>query len=144
MGKKKTIFVWILLVLIAIYLIFKVADVIIRLINIDKLLSPTLFSNPVINIIHLILSIIGLVIIAIFFVKLYNVRPDVLKWVNIMFGYSIAVTLLNLVLTAFTAGILAILAAIPTVVVLIIIGAMWFGISTHLKRAQRENLMDFS
>jgi len=144
MGKKKTAFVWILLVLIAIYLIFGVFNTIFSLININKLLSPALFSNPMIIIIHLILSIIGLVITAIFFVKLYNVRPDVLKWVNIAFGYSIAVTLLNLVLTAFIAGILAILAAIPTVVVLIFIGAMWFGISAHLKRAQRENLMDFS
>ena len=144
MGKKKTIFVWILLVLMAIYLIFGVVNTVYSLININKLLTPALLSNPTANIISLALSIIGLVIVAIFFVKLYNVTPDVLKYVNIAFGYSFATTLLNLLLLAFLSGLLAILAAIPTIVVLIFIGAMWFGISSHLKRAKRENLMDFS
>jgi len=144
MGKKKTVFVWILLVLMAIYLIFGVINTIISFINIDKLLAPALLSNPVINIINLALTTIGIIITAIFFVKLYNVKPDVLKWVNIAFGYSVAVSLLNLILVAFISGLFAILAAIPTLIGLIIIGAMWFGISSHLKRAKRENLMDFS
>ena len=144
MGKKKTVFVWILLVLMAIYLIFGVVNSVYSLININKLLTPALLSNPTINIINLVLSVIGLVIVAIFFVKLYNVRPDVLKWVNISFGYSFATTLLNLILIGFISGLFAILVAIPTIVVLLFMGAMWFGISSHLKRAKRENLMDFS
>ncbi len=144
MGKKKTVFVWILLVLMAIYLIFGAVNIVYSLININKLLTPALLSNPTINIINLVLSIIGLVIVAIFFVKLYNVRPDVLNWVNIAFGYSFATSLLNLVLLAFLSGLFAIFAAIPIIVILIFVGAMWFGISLHLKRAKRENLMDFS
>ena len=144
MGKKKTVFVWILLVLMAIYLIFGVVNSVYSLININKLLTPALLSNPTINIIQLALSIIGLIIGAIFFVKLYNVRPDVLKWVNIAFGYSFATTLLNLILIGFISGLFAISVAIPTIVVLLFMGAMWFGISSHLKRAKRESLMDFS
>ena len=144
MGKKKTVFVWILLVLMAIYLIFGVVNSVYSLITINKLLTPALLSNPTINIIQLTLSVIGLVIVAIFFVKLYNVRPDVLKWVNIAFGYSFATTLLNLILIGFISGLFAILVAIPTIVVLLFMGAMWFGIGSHLKRAKRENLMDFS
>ena len=144
MGKKKTTFVWILLVLVAIWLLFGAINVISSLANIKKLLAPALLSNPTINIINLILSIVGIVITAIFFVKLYNVKPDVFKWVNIAFGFVIFITIFGFILNIFVVGLLALIASPMLVVVLIFEVLMWIGISKHLKRAQSENLMDFS
>jgi hypothetical protein len=144
MGKKKTTFVWILLVLVAIWLLSSAINVITSLVNINILLTPAPLSNPAINIINLILIIIGLVLTAIFFVKLYNVRPDVIKWVNIAFGFVIFITIVRFILTMFVAGFLALIASPMLVVVLIFEVLMWVGISKHLKRAQREKLMDFS
>ena len=138
MGKKKTVFVWILLVLLAVYLIRNAIGTVAAL-----LLDPT--ANIVVN----VMSIVGLVIQAIFFFKLYNVTPDVLTWVNIAFGYTFATILLGFVLWMSSERLAAIglfrsLATIIVFVSLVVIGAMWFGISLHLKRAKRDNLMDFS
>ena len=161
MGKKKTVFVWILLVLTAIYLIFGVVSIIFNLININKLLTPTLFSNPTVNVISLISSIIGLVITAIFFTKLYNVRPDVFKWVHIAFGYSIFNFLLSLYYVVFlglglASGLSVMFGGDPSMSILFlpifflfiiplgVIILIWIIFISHLRKAHRENLMDFS
>tara|TARA_Y100000310_G_C20581018_1_gene762983 strand:- start:122 stop:556 length:435 start_codon:yes stop_codon:yes gene_type:complete len=144
MAKKKTTNTWIILILAAIGIVFGLINSILKLINIKTLLTPALFSNPIVNVTNLVLSIIGLVILIIFFFKLYNVTPDVIKWTNITFGYSVFQSVFGLILSVFTAGLLALLAVIPLIIVLAIIIVIWITFVNHLKKAQRENLMDFS
>src|SRR3989338_5610633 len=109
MEKKKTTFVWILLVLLVIWLIFTTINIINSLVNIKTLLTPAPLSSPMINVINLVLSIIGLVIATIFFIKLYNVSSDIFKWVNIAFGFVIFSIILGFILTMFVGGILTLI-----------------------------------
>ena len=144
MAKKKTAYSWIALILAAIGIVFGLINTVLKLINIKALVTPALFSNPVVNIINLVLSIIGLGILIMFFFKLYNVTPDLIKWTNITFGYSVFQSIFGVILGVFSAGLLALLAVIPLIVVLAIIIVVWLTFVNHLKKAQRENLMDFS
>ena len=70
MAKKKTTYSWIILILAAIGIVFGLINSVLKLINIKTLITPALFSNPIVNIINLVLSIIGLVILIMFFFKL--------------------------------------------------------------------------
>ena len=144
MTKNKTTYTWVILILAAIAIVFGLIISTLNLINIKTLLTPALFSNPVVNLINLALSIIGLAVLIIFFFKLYNVTPDILKWTNITFGYSVFQSVFGLILSVFTVGLLALLAVIPLIIVLAIIIVIWITFVNHLKKAQRENLMDFS
>ena len=144
MAKKKTTYSWIILILAAIGIVFGLINSVLKLINIKTLITPALFSNPIVNIINLVLSIIGLVILIMFFFKLYNVTPDLIKWTNITFGYSVFQSVFGVILGLFSAGLLALLAVIPLIIVLVIIIVVWITFVNHLKKAQRENLMDFS
>ncbi len=145
MAKKKTTYAWIILVLSAIGLVFGAISLIFNLINIKVLLTPALLSNPVINIINLVLSAIGIVIVAIFFFKLYNVTPGIIKWTHITFGFSVFNMLLGVIFSIILAGLLgAILSSIGVIIFSPIIIVIWVTFANHLKKAQRENLMDFS
>lgn len=144
MAKKKTTYSWIILILSAIGIVFGLINAVFKIVNIKALLTPTLFSNPVVNIINLVLSIIGLVILVMFFFKLYNVTPDLIKWTNITFGYSVFQSVFGVILGIFSAGLLDLLAGIPLIIVLAIIIVVWITFVNHLKKAQKENLMDFS
>ena len=141
MGKKKTVFVWILLVLLGIYLIFGIIGTIIG--TLFRMLFLRTLSFSIVDLTFQILSVINLVLVAILFIKLYNVKPDVLKWVHISFGFVVAVVVLSLIYDVFT-GLFSIADSIFTIVLTLIEISMWIGITLHLKRAQRENLMDFS
>jgi len=137
MGKKKTTFTWILLVLIAIWLVFGVINFI------GGLFMNSLFSG--LTTITTLLTVASLVISAIYLFKLYNVKPDVIKWTDITFGFALGTYVLGLIIGLLTIGPLVILGAIFTApIVLIIYILPWIGIRMHLKRAKRENLMDFS
>ena len=144
MGKKKTVFVWILIVLLAISIIFGLINAAVKLIDVQNLLKPSLLSNPAVNLIGLVLSIVVLIIEIIYYAKLYNVRPDVIRWTHIAFGVSVASTLLQFILSFMTVGLLALFVSPLIPVVLLITVGMWIGITLHLKRAQKDNLMDFS
>ncbi len=160
MAKKKTIFVWILLVFLTITLVFRTIQTlpILFISGIDMLLNHNFKSYLGISIINLVISPISLIITTIFLIKLYNVKPDVFKWIWITFGFGLFSNLLNYFFTFFKAsgmynlGIFIIVTVVgPTswMVNLLIAGVifdvfMLIGITMYLKRAQRENLMDFS
>lgn len=160
MAKKKTIFVWILLIFLAITLIFRTIQTtyILFISGIDMLLNYNFSSYRGISIINLVISPITLIITSVFFIKLYNVRPDVIKWVWITFGFGLFSNLLNYFFTFFKAigvynvGIFSIVTFVePTswMVYLLMLGVifdvlMLIGITIYLRRAQRKGLMDFS
>ena len=99
-------------------------------------------------------------ILIIFFFKLYNVRPDLIKWTNIAFGYSVFQFVFSMILGVFSLGLkslfnsgsislvliqlIFLFGVIPLTLVLAIIIVVWPTFVNHLKKAQRENLMDFS
>lgn len=145
MAKKKTIYVWIILILVAIGLVFGIIGLINSFVNINTLLTPALMNNPTINIINLVLSAIGIVISGIFFFKLYNVTPDIIKWTHISFGFSVFNMLIGVIFGIILAGFLgAILSGIGIIIFSPILIVIWITFVLHLKKAQRENLMDFS
>ena len=152
MAKKKTTYSWIILILAAIGIVFGLINSVLKLINIKTLITPALFSNPIVNIINLVLSIIGLVILIMFFFKLYNVTPDLIKWTNITFGYSVFQSVFGVILGLFSAFGINVFEPVfalntflvPLIIVLVIIIVVWITFVNHLKKAQRENLMDFS
>lgn len=143
MAKKKTVFVWILLVLIAISLIIGAFDMITSVIDTDKLVA-SLALDPVISSITLLLGVVSLIVTSILFYKLYNVTPDVILWVHIAFAFSVARTIVTMILAFLSFGLIAVLLSFVVIIVLIITISMWIGITMHLNRAKRENLMDFS
>ena len=144
MGKKKTVFVWIILVLFVISLLFRTIGFISSLININKLVGSPL------DIINFLLDVVSLVVLGILFLKLYNVKPDVLNWVYIAFGLSI----INFVffiytITFISRKVLPLSFILPSytpayIVISTIVIFFWIGVILHLKRAKREKLMDFS
>ena len=141
MGKQKTVFVWILLVLLGIYLISGIIGTVIG--SLFRMLFLRSIPLSYLDIIFQIISIMNLVLVFILFFKLYNVKPDVVKWVHISFGFVVIVAILSLIYDL-VSGVSNIADSIYLIVLTILEIAMWIGITLHLKRAQRENLMDFS
>jgi hypothetical protein len=145
MAKKKTTYSGIILILTAIGIVLGLIKTGLIFINIKLLLAPTLISNSVTNIINFVFSIIGLVILTIFFFKLYNVTPDLIKWTNITYGFSVFNMLLGVILSIIVGGLLgAILSGIGIIFFLPIFIIIWITFVLHLKKAQKEKLMDFS
>lgn len=134
-AKQKTVFVWILLVLIAIWGAFQLLGFIGTLI-----LGPTVESIP-----GMIASAITLAAGIIYFIKLYNVSPDVIRWTHITFGLALAIFLVELIVSFVVFGpVVLLVSALGTPFILLIYILPWIGISMHLRRAKRDNLMDFS
>ncbi len=152
-SKKKTLYSWIVLILTAILTyqsIIYLITISTGLYNKSNFLIPLLqsfwkFSSPLILIFHYCLAIIISIVGSIFFFKLYNVKPDLIKWAHVAFGFYIFSTVeyllkvlpLMLVLPFGTGILIEIIE--PSIIIII-----WVTFAKHLKRAQRENLMDFS
>lgn len=144
MGKKKTVFVWILLGLLVINFMYGLVKFISKISN-----SVNVFKN-----IYTIVSfVVGVVITVIFFIKLYNVRQDVIKWLHIYFSYLIFDIIFSMVfdishILSFSSEIKALLFyfaySLLYFIELVLYIFMWIGINMYLKRAQREKLIDFS
>ena len=136
MGKKKTVFTWILLVLMTLWIIT----------NLDSVISNTLglanFSGW--GFFNLITSMILLTLIITAWIKMFNVRPDVQKWINYMFGFGILLGIISIIYLILAVGISGLKGLESTIFILLLQISMWKGISMHLKRAKKENLMDFS
>ena len=144
MGKNKTIYTWIILVLVAISVVFGLLSFVSSLLNLNRLLTPSLFNSPVANIITLTLSFIGFGISIVYLYKLYNVTPDCIIWTHVKFGYSILTSLASAVVLYFTVGLLALLALIPIMFFMAIVAILWGTFVLHLKNARRDHRMDFS
>lgn len=144
MAKHKTTYSWVIIVLTAIGLVFSFLGVIWSFINLELLMTEASFSNPVLNIINLGLSVLSVLIWTVFFFKLYNVTPDLIKWTHIAFGYEVFESIASLVLSFFSAGLYARLGVLPTMFFLGIVLVFWVTFVIHLQNARKEQLMDFS
>jgi hypothetical protein len=175
MNKKKTTFVWILLVLIGLSVISSLISIP-QFINLLQLISPLSAS------ILIALSAIQILILINYFFKLFNITPDVIKWTHITFSAFIILNIISMITILNTQTPLDKAAqkinsqfggincsapgsscsgnfesmmnigndmvifgkVLPTVFQIIITLSMWGGITMHLKRAKKDNLMDFS
>ena len=174
MSKKKTTFIWILIVLIAINVIFS-------LIGIPQYASLFQLISPVSAITLIALSVIQIVILIIYFFKLFNVTPDLIKWTHITFSVFIILNIISMATLLNTEtpmdktaqeinsrfgeincsapgthcsgnidsmnigrDIVIFGKIMPIIFKIIVTLFMWGGITMHLKRAKRDNLMDFS
>ena len=144
MAKHKTTYSWVMIAIVAIGLVISSVNLLVSLLNLETLLTAALFSNPVVNVIFLGLSILNIVIWAVFFFKLYNVTPDLIKWTHIAFGFAIIENMFSLILTFFVVGGLAIFAVVPVMFFLAIVLVFWVTFVIHLQNARKERLMDFS
>lgn len=144
MSKKKTIYSWFILVNTGIIIILVFASLVLRLLGVEASISQSLFTSNLINNIYIVLSVISLTILVIFFLKLYNVRKDLIKWTHITFGYFVFQAIFGFMLNFISLGLLALLGIIPLLFSLVIPVLIWFTFVNHLKRARKENLMDFS
>lgn len=139
MKNKKTVYVWIVLVFVAIGVVFGFIQNILSLINIKVLMTPSLANSVTLNIVDLVLSIIGTVLLFVYFIKLYNLPQNIIKWTNIVFGYFIFELIFSLIISMFTVPILfVILQSIPTIIISIIIAIIWFTFVRHLRNKYEQ------
>ena len=137
MGKHKTVFVWILMGLISVWLVFGGRNIIGYLTHFSAY-----FGNFVmVGISSILFSAISWLLWAILLYKLYNVKKDVRRWVHYSFGFGVFQLLLAFVfaLQIGATGTLSLL-----VLFLLIELSMWKGITMHLQRAERDKLMEFN
>jgi hypothetical protein len=89
-----------------------------------------LYSNPTFSLIAALSLNLDIIFSAIFIYKLFYLRPDVLLWTNIEFGYSTLRLLYSMTVDAFL-GTGTLIANSIEVLVLIVI---WWALYHHLKR----------
>lgn len=140
--KKKTIYVSIILIIVAIGVVFGFIQNILSLINIKALMTSSFANSVTLNIVNLVLSIISTVLLFVYFIKLYNLPQNIIKWTNIVFGYSIFNLIFSLIVALFTVPLLfVILGSIPVIIISIIIVIVWFTFVRHLKKNKDKLLL---
>ena len=145
-GKKKTIFVWILLVLMAVVVLFLAYSVVSSINTGGSMLGGLTWLYFV----ELAVLLVSISLYSIYVFKLYSVKKDVILWTHIVFGYTILRYLGSQVFTSLLSGYNTFaLIAYPSYAFvffgnILIPALMWVGIWLHLSRAKRLNLMDFS
>lgn len=143
--KKKTTYLWIVLILSAVGVVLGLLGIIQDLINFKILFGYGTFNSPVINIFKFILEIIGFFIAIKFVFKLYNITPDLIHWTDIYFGYGVIKAILIFVIGFFApGGVLLILLLIPAIIMIGIYIVIWLTFKKHLVKAQIVKSMDFS
>ena len=134
MKRKRSTFIWILLILSFFYLIYQIY-------NLTFDIKYKLFENvkfDTISLIFLLLSIIGAIINIIFIVKIYYIKKDSLRWLHILFIYTILEILIAIMylltpdFSPFTPDYKFLLTRISFISTIIII--LWILISIYLKR----------
>lgn len=136
--KKRSVYVWIIIVLLILGILGSFGYLVSGLINIKTLLTASFLSNPTTNIIRLGLYLVDLLISIIYFFKLYNLKKDVIKWTHIAFAYFIFQGFSSMILTP---GLLfAILMFIPWIIVTIITVIIWVTFVKHLKKQEINNI----
>ena len=144
MAKEKTGYSWVMIVIVGIGLVISSVNLLASWLFLEALITEALFSNPVVNVVNLGLSVLSVIIWAVFFFKLYNVTPDLIKWTHIAFGFAVIESIISLVLTFFVAGGLVIPAVVPVMFFLAIVLVFWVTFIIHLQNARKKRLMDFS
>lgn len=152
--KKKTVYVWIILILSAIGIVFGLLSFINSLINIKTLITPAFLSSPIMNIGNFVLQTAGTVLLFIFFIKLYNLSKDLIKWTHIVFGYSVLglFSSIFIIMGLFKIPMILLLKSLkfmnPIIIILfiaiiLIIGIIWFTFVRHLKKNKERLFGDF-
>ena len=116
--------------------------------------------SPISDLIILILSGIVVIIWILYSLKLYKVTPDIIMWTNISFGFLVFEEVIRLILSIrllmaiwyffklansnLIPPMIPILIVIIPFVFLGLIMLIWSTFVHHLKKAQKEKLMDFS
>ena len=143
--KKKTTYLWIVLILSAIGVVLGLLGVLKDLVNYKVLFTSGVFNSPVINIIKFVLGLVGLILTTKFVFNLYNVTPDLVHWTDVTFGYTIFKTVLIFILGFFVpGGALLILLLIPFIIMIGIYVLIWLTFKKHLKKAKESSLMNFA
>lgn len=144
--KKKTVYVWIVLILSAIGIVFGLFSFIQSLINIKTLIMPVFLSSPAMNIGNFVLQTAGTVLLFIFFIKLYNLSQNLIKWTNIIFGYSILglFSSIFIIMSLFKMPIIFALKSLNPIIIIILIiiiltiGIIWFTFVRHLRNKYEQ------
>ena len=142
MGKHKTLFVWVLLVLLGLVLVGELIFV-----NLELVLM-SVAANSLKLIIFVLGTIIQLALGIILFLKLYNTRPDVIRWLHIYSGFSAVMLALFYPYVydylEYMVEITQMAMMAAALVFLVVYVCVWIGIAMYLGRAKRAKLMDFS
>jgi hypothetical protein len=152
--KKKTVYVWIILILSAIGIVFGLLSFINSLIHIKTLVMPAFLSSPIMNIGSFVLQTTGTVLLFIFFIKLYNLSQNLVKWTNIIFGYLFfrLFSSIFIIMGLFKIPMILLLKSLefmnPIIIILfiaiiLIIGIIWFTFVRHLKKNKERLFGDF-
>ncbi len=84
-NKKRSIYVWVIIILLILGIVGSFFSFISGLINIKALLEISSKND----LIKLGLTFVSLCLFVFYFVKLYNLKHDVVKWTNIMFSFFV-------------------------------------------------------
>lgn len=137
MKNSRSVYIWVILIIFILGIISSFWSFLSELINIKVLLTPSVLSNPTVNIIRLVLYLVTLCLSIIYIYKLYNFKKDIIKWTHIAFGYFVFDSFLNVI---FAPNLLfAILAFTLCVVVSIITVVIWVTFVKHLKKQNIVN-----
>jgi len=142
LGKKRTTYLWVMTILQIVMLFFILDTLIFG--------KTALLFGSVVGIIKLVLLLIDLVIYSIFLFKLYKISSDLVVWTHIVFSFSIFDSILSSILAGmfstkgFVGLLLAIAGSISLILTVVLNLVLMITFVKHLKRAQKEKLMNFS
>jgi cytochrome c biogenesis protein CcdA len=131
MGKKKTLYIWALII-----------SEIINIISILSSFFDKTSGNTIINSIGYVLSILGLVIAVVWLQKAFLLKNGLIKWTHINFGFGLFATIFSAVLIyanssdpSYVGSMM--LVAYPIGIIIAVI--IWATFIRHLKKAIATN-----
>ena len=169
MNKKKTIITWILIIIFLGWALQNIYYIITTLLNLSELKS--MYSNQAIIYVPLVFAVILLVIESILLYKLYFVKKDAVTWLRIVFILVLFSAMINVglefsAITEVNGGERPFLSEVTVnefmnvfgkpensayvqpmvklIITVMIIFSIWLAGNFHLRRAEKEKLMDFS
>lgn len=149
-NTKRTTFLWIIFILLILNTLVLIGVLFGQLSNLVGY-----SGSPVLLYIGIALNLIYLVLSIIYLIKLYNVKKDLLKWTNILFGFNMIILIFGLVGTLINlSNILQIEETTKLIVTtsaiiffgfeVIIVVLIWIFFYRHLKKAKEQRLMQFN
>jgi len=142
MVNKQTIYSKIIISLTGLLIAFGVGNILSALFNfiLDIRAGASNVEILVYGLI-IVLSIIGLVILTIFFIKLYDMAPNVIKWTHITCGYLIFQGTYLAILGLFSDGLIALIGFLVESALVLL---FWITFVNHLKKIQNATSMPSS
>lgn len=133
MKSKKTIYIWVLIVL-------EIINIPIILLS---LFADLYIGNPTLGKIGMLLNMIALIITLIWLHRAFLLKKDLIRWTNINFGFGILLLLFSSLSIYLNTGNIE-SALLGNVILMIITLIIWITFVMHIKKSVSTNKIQLS